>query len=97
MAEEKEKKSRTAELWLRICTTEGVVYEKYVDFLKIKRKDGVMIINKNYSSVLEQLVDGKITVQEKSKKVLIDAMDSWLTISNNRCNIYSSKAEIVSN
>lgn len=83
------------QLWLRVATIQGVIYEKYIKFVQVKKYNGLMIINRNYSSVMEQLADGEIVVHENSNKVVIKIKDSWLTVSDNRCNIYSTEAKIV--
>ncbi|WP_246307723.1 hypothetical protein [Candidatus Mycoplasma haematohominis] len=90
MAEKKEN-----QLWLRVATIQGIVYEDYVKFVQVKKHNGLMIINRNYSSVMEQLADGEIVVHEKSNKVVIDVKDSCLSVNDNRCNIYGTEAKIV--
>ncbi|AEW45970.1 ATP synthase F1 subunit epsilon [Mycoplasma haemocanis str. Illinois] len=79
---------------LKILTIGGVVYENDVIKVKIKRPDGLMIINRNYSSVMEQLADGEVVIFEKSqKKVFLNLKEGWLTMSNNRCSIYGSSVK----
>lgn len=78
-------------LKLRVITVKGVVYENEVGKVKIRRPDGLMIINKNYSSVLEQLADGEIVIYEADdKKVSLELEGGWLTVTRNRCNIYGN-------
>lgn len=89
-------RKRSSDLLLRVSTIQGIVYEKYIDFLSVCKKDGVMIVNRNYSPVLEQLADGEIIVHERAGKVVISVVNSWLTVSNNICYVYGTEAKIVS-
>lgn len=89
-------RKKRSDLLLRVATIQGIIYEKYVSFLSVHKKDGVMVINRNYAPSLEQLADGDITIHEKSKKVIISVVNSWLTVSNNICYVYSTEAKIIS-
>lgn len=82
------------QLLLRVITPKGVVYEEYVTSLKVNKLDGIMMIFKNYAPVLEKLVAGDIVVNKKGKKIIISLGNGWLTVDNNRCNVFSSSAVV---
>lgn len=82
-------------LLVKILCINGVVFEKKIHSLLFEAKDGKMMINKNYSSVIEEVIKGKLKIYLNDKKETMEFTTSngWLIVSQNVCEIFVSYAD----